>query len=64
MVVEPAGAFSGTVLGTPVSMLTPPTAMMVPVGAPEGMKKLPLASVVPTRKSAPGSAVPLPLVSM
>ena len=49
MVVEPSGALSGIVLGTPVSMLTPPTAMMLPLGAPVGMKKLPLASVVPTR---------------
>ena len=45
MVVEPAGALSATVLATPVSMFTPPTAMMVPVGAVLGKKKLPLASV-------------------
>ena len=35
-VVEPAGALKLKVLGTPVSMLTPPTAMMVPVGAVVG----------------------------
>jgi hypothetical protein len=31
----PFGALSATVLGTPVSMLTPPMAMMVPLGAPK-----------------------------
>ena len=49
MAVEPSGAFSGIVLGTPVSIFTPPMAMMLPLGAPVGMKKLPLASVVPTK---------------
>ena len=64
MVVEPAGALRATVLGAPVSTFTPPVAMMVPVGAPAGMKKLPLASVVPSAKSMSGSTSPLPSTSM
>ena len=63
MVLEPTGALRTVVLATPVSILTPPVTMMAPWGAPLGMKKLPLASVVPTKKSV-ASTVPLLLVSM
>ena len=49
MVVEPSGALSVMVLGTPVSMLTPPMATMLPAGALAGSTKLPLTSVVPTK---------------
>ncbi len=63
-VVEPAGAFSAIVLATPVSMLTPPTAMMVPLGASVGMKKSPVSLVRPMKKSVASSATPLLLVSM
>ena len=50
MVLEPAGAFSAMVFATPVSILTPPVAMMVPE-MPWGMKKLPLASVMPSQRT-------------
>ena len=50
------------VLGMPVSILTPPMAMMVPVGVPAGRKKLPLLLVtIPV--FSPASATPLPLAS-
>ena len=45
MVVEPEGAFRVMVLTTPVSIFTPPVAMMVPV-MPEGIRKFPFESVV------------------
>ena len=62
--VEPSGALSATVLGTPVSMFTPPTAMMVPWGAVLGIKKLPLPSVTTPTSFSDASATPLPLLSM
>ena len=58
--VEPSGALRSMVFKTPVSMLTPPTAMMLPL-VPIGRKKLPPASVVPI--SSPASAWPLLLAS-
>ena len=59
--VDPAGALIDMVLGTPVSMLKPPVAMMAPSGALAGRKKLPAASVTPTKKSCPGPASTFPL---
>ena len=53
-----------TVLAIPVSMLIPPTAMMVPAGAVNGIKKLPLASVTTPLSFSARSAIPFLLVSM
>ena len=63
IMVEPDGAFMMAVLGMPVSILTPPTAMMDPV-MPSGRKKLPLASVTTPASISLSSGRPLPLVSM
>ncbi len=60
--VAPAGALSVMVFGIPVSILTPPTAMMEPV-APDGRKKLPLASVTTPASNSPESASPFALAS-
>ena len=50
--LEPSGAINVKVLGRPVSILTPPEAMTVPV-TPSGIIKAPLASVVPKTTSTP-----------
>ena len=63
-VVEPAGAFRAKALTTPVSILTPPSAMMVPAGAELGKKKLPLASVTTPTSISEASATPSILVSI